>query len=76
MAKVLTGKIISDKMTKTVVVAVDFPKTHPQYGKKIRWTKKFKAHTEKRVKMNEKVKIQETRPFSKEVSWEVVEVLK
>lgn len=76
MAKFLTGKIISDKMTKTVVVAVDFPKTHPKYGKKIRWTKKFKAHTEKKVKMNETVKIRETRPFSKEVSWEVVEVLK
>lgn len=72
MAKVLTGKVVSDKMIKTVVVAVDFPKTDPQYGKKIRWTKKFKAHTEKKLKIGQVVKIAETRPFSKEVAWRVV----
>lgn len=71
MAKVLTGKVISDKMTKTVVVAVDFLKTHPQYGKKMRWTKKFKVHSEKKLRVGDVVKIVETRPFSKEVSWKV-----
>jgi len=71
MSKVLTGKVISDKMTKTVVVAVDFPKTHPRYGKKIRWTQKFKAHNDKGAKVGDRVEIRQTRPFSKEVTWEV-----
>lgn len=72
-----TGKVVSDKMDKTVVVAVETMIKHPLYGRTIRRTKKFKAHDEENTcRIGDKVKITETRPLSKEKRWRVVEVLK
>lgn len=71
--KILKGKIISDKMLNTVIVAVEMPKRHPVYGKLIKNTRKLKAHTTKQLKSGDLVTIQESRPYSKEVTWEVVE---
>lgn len=73
--KVLTGKIVSTKMQKTVVVAVDVPKRHPIYKKIMKNTRKFKARDEIGVKEGDIVRIEESRPFSKEVTWKVVEVV-
>jgi len=69
------GEVVSDKMNKTVVVVVAVHKTHSVYGKKIRWTNRFKAHNEVGAKLGDQVKIRESRPYSRGVSWEVVEVL-
>lgn len=72
-----TGKVVSDKMDKTVVVAVETLVKHPLYGRTIRRTKKFKAHDEENAcRIGDKVKITETRPLSKEKRWRVAEVLK
>ena len=73
--KILIGKITSDKMQKTVVVAVDSPKRHKVYNKLIKNTKKFKAHNELEAKVNQMVKIEESKPFSKEVTWNVIEIM-
>jgi len=73
--KILKGKVISNKMQKTVVVAVDVPKIHPVYLKSIKNTRKFKARDEIGVKVGDIVAIEESRPYSKEVSWKVIEVL-
>lgn len=64
--KILEGTIVSDKMTKTAVVLVKRFVKHPKYGKYITRTKKYKAHNEVGAKMGDKVKIQETRPMSKD----------
>ena len=60
-------------MDKTVVVAVEMPKKHPLYGKLMRNTRKFKAHNEMNVSEGDYVIIEETKPFSKEVTWIVIE---
>ncbi len=73
--KILTGEVVSTKMQKTVVVAVDVPKRHPIYKKIIKNTKKFKARDEIGAKEGDIVKIEESRPFSKEVTWVVVEIV-
>lgn len=74
--KVLTGKVVSDKMDKTVVVAVETRVRHPLYERIIRRTKKFKAHDEQNAcRIGDKVKIMETRPLSKEKRWRVTEIL-
>ncbi|CAB1129939.1 30S ribosomal protein S17 [Candidatus Hydrogenisulfobacillus filiaventi] len=74
--KVRVGRVVSDKMDKTVVVAVESLVAHPLYGKRIRRTKKFKAHDEEnRCRVGDKVRIVETRPLSKEKRWRVVEIL-
>ena len=73
--KVLNGKIVSDKMNKTVVVAVDVTKRHPQYGKEMKNTKRFKARNEIEAKLNDLVVIEESRPYSKEVTWVVKEII-
>ena len=74
--KVRTGKVISDKMDKTVVVLVETLRRHPLYKKVIRHTSKFKAHDENNdCKVGDRVKIAETRPLSKEKHWRVVEVI-
>lgn len=73
--KVLTGKVTSTKMEKTVVVAVDVSKRHPIYKKIMKNTRKFKARDEIGVNEGDLVKIEETSPFSKEVTWKVVEVV-
>lgn len=74
--KTLTGKIISDKMQKTVVVAIDIPTRHPIYNKLIKNTKKFLAHNELGAKTGQQVVIGESKPFSKRVTWKVLEILK
>ena len=74
--KVKEGLVVSDKMDKTVVVAVETRKVHPLYKKAIRVTKKYKAHDENNAcKIGDKVKIVETRPLSKEKSWRVTEIM-
>ncbi|CAH1229472.1 MULTISPECIES: 30S ribosomal protein S17 [Paenibacillus] len=74
--KVLIGKVVSDKMDKTIVVAVETYKKHELYHKRIKSTKKFKAHDENnQAKIGDTVKISETRPLSKDKSWRLVEIL-
>jgi small subunit ribosomal protein S17 len=76
MRKIRTGKVVSDKMNKTVVVAVESLVSHPMYKRTIRRTKKFKAHDEENsCRIGDKVKIMETRPLSKEKRWRVIEIL-
>ncbi|MEW5952251.1 MAG: 30S ribosomal protein S17 [Bacillota bacterium] len=75
--KTRTGKVVSDKMDKTVVVAVEALIQHPLYGRIVRRTKKFKAHDEENTcRIGDQVKIAETRPLSKDKRWRVVEVTK
>jgi small subunit ribosomal protein S17 len=74
--KVLIGKVVSDKMDKTVVIAVETYKKHSLYHKRIKSTKKFKAHDEENVaKIGDTVKVMETRPLSKDKRWRLVEVI-
>jgi small subunit ribosomal protein S17 len=74
--KVREGLVASDKMDKTVVVAVETKKVHPLYKKAVRVTKRYKAHDETNAcKIGDKVKIVETRPLSKEKSWRVMEIM-
>jgi len=70
------GRVVSDKMDKTVVVAVDFTVRHRIYQKAMRRTHKFKAHDEQNTcKTGDRVRIEETRPLSKEKRWIVREIL-
>ena len=72
-AKILKGVVTSDKMDKTVVVAVNRLVKHPQYGKYIKSTKKYKAHDEtNQYKIGDNVSIQEVRPISKDKTFKVV----
>lgn len=74
--KVQIGKVVSDKMDKTIVVAVETYKKHSLYHKRIKYTKKFKAHDEtNNAKIGDTVKIMETRPLSKDKNWRLVEVV-
>ena len=74
--KVKVGIVVSDKMQKTIVVAVEGKKKHPLYGKVLKVTYKLKAHDENNdAKVNDKVLIMETRPLSKQKRWRLVEVL-
>lgn len=74
--KVREGLVVSNKMAKTVVVAVETRAVHPLYKKAIRLTKKYKAHDESNAcKPGDKVNIVETRPLSKEKRWRVAEIL-
>lgn len=67
------GIVVSDKMDKTIVVAVDTFKAHPKYLKRYIVTKKYKAHDpENRFKIGDKVKIAEVRPISKDKKWVVI----
>lgn len=69
----LIGKIISDKMQKTVVVEVERIKEHPKYKRRYKVSKKYKAHNEKgEYKVGDRVIIEECRPISKEKKWRVV----
>ena len=74
--KIFTGVVTSNKMNKTVVVTVDTVKSHSLYEKKVRLTKKFMAHNELEVNEGDMVTIQESKPFSKNVKFEVVKVEK
>ncbi|GAA0381007.1 30S ribosomal protein S17 [Bacillus horti] len=74
--KVRTGKVVSDKMDKTITVSVETYKKHSLYGKRVKYTKKFKAHDENnQAKIGDVVKIMETRPISKDKRWRLVEVV-
>ncbi|MGD9580462.1 MAG: 30S ribosomal protein S17, partial [Vampirovibrionia bacterium] len=74
--KVKMGKVVSDKMDKTIVVAVETYKKHSLYGKRIKYTKKFKAHDEdNQAKIGDVVKIKETRPLSKDKCWRLIEIV-
>jgi small subunit ribosomal protein S17 len=71
--KTLRGTVVSDKMQKTVVVAVTLLKRHPKYGKQYKVTSRYKAHDEKgEFHVGDKVRIGEIRPMSKEKCWRVV----
>ena len=70
------GLVVSDKMQKTVVVAVERRVPHPIYGKMVTRTKNFKAHDEENsAKAGDRVRIVETRPLSKDKRWRVVEIV-
>jgi small subunit ribosomal protein S17 len=74
--KVRTGRVVSDKMDKTRVVAVQRLTRHPLYGKTIRRTKKYKVHDENNeARIGDLVKIMETRPLSKDKRWRLKEIL-
>jgi small subunit ribosomal protein S17 len=74
--KVIIGKVVSNKMEKTIVVAVERKVMHPKYGKFIKMTSKFKAHDEKNeCSINDVVKLMETRPLSKDKRWRLVEII-
>lgn len=70
------GMVVSDKMDKTVVVAVENRSPHPKYGKIVVRTKRYKAHDEEnKCKEGDRVRIQETRPLSRTKRWKVIEIL-
>jgi small subunit ribosomal protein S17 len=74
--KTRTGVVVSDKMDKTVVVAVERRYAHPLYGKQVTRTKKYHAHDENNeYNIGDTVRIMETRPLSKLKRWRVVEVI-
>lgn len=74
--KVRIGKVVSNKMDKTIVVAIESLVRHPLYGKIIKQTKKFKAHDEENAcQIGDIVKVMETRPLSKDKRWRVIEIM-
>jgi small subunit ribosomal protein S17 len=75
-ARTMVGKIVSDKMQKTIVVMVERTVKHPKYGKIMKRRTKLHAHDEKELgKIGDTVKISESRPISKTKCWVLVEVL-
>ena len=75
--KTKTGRVVSDKMEKTIVVAVENVVEHPLYKKRVRRTKKFKAHDERNeAREGDVVRIGETRPISKEKTWRLLEIVR
>ena len=71
-----TGLVVSDKMEKTVVVAIERRVPHPVYGKMVTRTKRLKAHDEENsAKVGDTVRIVETRPLSKDKRWRLVEIV-
>ena len=76
LRKTRTGKVVSDKMDKTIVVAVENHVKHPLYKKIVKRTYKLKAHDEKNeCNVGDKVKVMETRPLSKDKRWRLVEIM-
>ncbi len=74
--KVMTGRVVSSKMEKTVIVAVDERRSHPLYGKVVTTVRRFKAHNEDpEAKMGDRVKIIEARPYSQQKRWRVSEIV-
>lgn len=74
--KVYVGRVVSDKMDKTITVAVETYKNHKLYGKRVKYTKKYKAHDENNTaKAGDIVKIMETRPLSATKRYRLVEVV-
>ena len=76
LRKTRTGKVVSDKMDKTIVVAVEDHVKHPLYNKIVKRTYKLKAHDENNeCGMGDIVKVMETRPLSKDKRWRLVEIM-
>ena len=76
LRKTRIGKVVSNKMDKTIVVAIEDHVMHPLYGKIVKETKTFKAHDEKNeCSIGDTVKIMETRPLSKDKRWRLVEIV-
>jgi small subunit ribosomal protein S17 len=74
--RTLTGRVVSDKMDKTVTVLIERRVTHPLYGKVVTRSKKYHAHDESNeVKQGDLVMIEETRPISKTKAWRVSSLL-
>jgi small subunit ribosomal protein S17 len=74
--KTRVGLVVSDKMDKTIVVAVEDFVRHSLYGKAVKRTKKFKAHDEEnQCNIGDKVRIMETRPLSKDKRWRLVNIV-
>ena len=76
LRKTRTGKVISDKMDKTIVVAIEDHVRHPLYGKIVKRTYKLKAHDEEnQCGIGDTVRVMETRPLSKDKRWRLVEIV-
>jgi len=76
LRKTRIGKVISDKMDKTIVVAIEDHVRHPLYGKIVKETYKLKAHDEENTAgIGDTVKVMETRPLSKDKRWRLVEIV-
>ena len=76
LRKTRTGKVVSDKMDKTIVVAVQDNVKHPLYNKIVKRTYKFKAHDENNeCGIGDTVKVMETRPLSRDKRWRLVEII-
>jgi small subunit ribosomal protein S17 len=76
LRKTRTGKVISNKMDKTIVVAIEDHVRHPLYGKIVKRTYKLKAHDEENTcAIGDTVRVMETRPLSKDKRWRLVEVV-
>ena len=74
--KEIIGKVVSNKMDKTITVSVERKVKHPKYGKFVKKTSKFKAHDEKNeCNVNDIVRVMETRPLSKDKRWRLVEIV-
>jgi small subunit ribosomal protein S17 len=74
--KVRTGKVVSDRMEKTIVVAIERRLPHPLYKKHVRRTSTLKAHDERReARVGDTVRIMETRPLSRQKRWRLVEII-
>lgn len=74
--KILIGEVVSNKMQKTIVVKVERLVRHPEYKRRVKRTKKYKAHDEtNRCVVGDRVRIIETRPLSKEKRWRLLEVI-
>ena len=74
--KVYQGRVVSDKMDKTITVVVETKRNHPVYGKRINYAKKYKAHDENNsAKTGDIVRIMETRPLSKDKHFRLVEIV-
>ncbi len=76
LRKTRVGRVVSDKMDKTIVVAVEYRVRHPLYGKIVKRTYKLKAHDENNeCGIGDRVRVMETRPISKEKRWRLVEIM-
>ena len=76
LRKTRVGKVISDKMDKTIVVAIEDSVKHPLYGKVVKRTVKIKAHDEENTcGIGDRVKVMETRPLSRDKRWRLAEII-
>ncbi|AGR42475.1 30S ribosomal protein S17 [Spiroplasma diminutum] len=76
LRKTYTGRVVSDKMEKTITVLVETYKNHPIYKKRVKYSKKYKAHDENsQAQMGDRVEIMETRPMSKTKNFRLVRII-